>query len=100
MDRLPARTHTANLRKLDDLFEQIDVIEIADTLKPPDRRSGIPFWLRGYDAVHCASAEQLDDPDWSPLPEMLSFCRPGRCSGDRAPSIRTSPKPSEASTRT
>lgn len=63
MDCLTARMHTASLRKLDDLFEQIDVIEIDDTLSRRAAALASRFGLRGYDAVHCASAEQLNDPD-------------------------------------
>jgi predicted nucleic acid-binding protein len=63
MNRLTARAHSSGLRRLDELWEQVDVIEIDDALS---RRAGAlasRLALRGYDAVHCASAEQLDDPD-------------------------------------
>jgi hypothetical protein len=63
MGRLTARTRSASLRKLDDLFEQIDVIEIDDTLSRRAATLASRLGLRGYDAVHCASAEQLNDPD-------------------------------------
>lgn len=63
MERLTTRMHTASLRKLDDLFEQIDVIEIDDTLSRRAAGLASRLALRGYDAVHCASAEQLNDPD-------------------------------------
>lgn len=61
--RLTARTHATGLRRLDDLFEQVDVIEIDDTLSRRAAVLAARLALRGYDAVHCASAEQLNDPD-------------------------------------
>jgi predicted nucleic acid-binding protein len=63
MGRVTTPMHAASLRMLDDLWEQIDVIELDDALV---RRAGVltaQLALRGYDAVHCASAEQLNDRD-------------------------------------
>lgn len=63
LGRLTARTHVACLRRLDCLWEQIDVIEIDDTLIRRAAALASEHGLRGYDAVHCASAQQLADPD-------------------------------------
>lgn len=63
MGRLTTGEHTATLRKLDDLFERVDVVEVDDDLT---RRAAVlasRLALRGYDAVQCASAEQIADPD-------------------------------------
>lgn len=63
MGRLTVEQDAAALQKLDDLFDQIDVIEIDETLS---RRAAVlahRFGLRGYDSVHCASAEQLNDKE-------------------------------------
>ena len=63
MERLSARTHAAGLARLDDLYDQVDVIEIDDALVRRSAALASRYALRGYDAVHCASAEQLTDPD-------------------------------------
>jgi hypothetical protein len=63
MQRMTVRAHTASLTRLDDLFEQIDVIEIDDALIRRAAALAHSFGLRGYDAVHGASAEQLADPE-------------------------------------
>ena len=63
MDRLSARTHAASLARLDDLWDQLDVVEIDDALVHRAAALAGRYALRGYDAVHCASAEQLTDPD-------------------------------------
>lgn len=58
--RLTAREHSASLRRLNDLWQQIDLIEIDDTLTRRTAVLASRFALRGYDAVHCASAEQIN----------------------------------------
>jgi hypothetical protein len=63
MDRLTSREHRASLHLLDRLWSEIDV---ADVDEPVVTRAGALAYqlaLRGYDAVHCASAEQLNDAD-------------------------------------
>ncbi|HEY7173352.1 MAG TPA: type II toxin-antitoxin system VapC family toxin [Micromonosporaceae bacterium] len=62
LNRLGARAYASSVRRLDALWEQMDIIEIDDALVR--RAAGLThrFGLRGYDAVHCASAEGLDDP--------------------------------------
>ena len=62
LGRLSTRTHTACLRRLDDLWEQIDVVEVDEVLVHRAAALASDLGLRGYDAVHCASAEQLNDP--------------------------------------
>lgn len=63
MGRLTAREQTACLVRFEDLWEQIDVIEIDDALTRRAAALADHFRLRGYDAVHCASAEQIAAPD-------------------------------------
>lgn len=51
------------IRSLDDLYAQLDLMDIDDSLV---RRAGSlaqEFELRGYDAVHLAGAERLDGAD-------------------------------------
>jgi uncharacterized protein len=63
MDRLTARQHRAGLQILDRLWSEIDIAEVDE---PVVTRAGVlahELALRGYDAVHCASAEQLNDAE-------------------------------------
>jgi predicted nucleic acid-binding protein len=61
--RLTPDEHRAARRSLDRLWAEFDVIEVDDTLSRRAAALARDFALRGYDAVHCASAEQLDDDD-------------------------------------
>lgn len=63
MDRLTAGQHAATLSALDDLWSQTEVIEIDDPLVRRAADLSRRFAPRGYDAVHCASAEQIADQD-------------------------------------
>ncbi|HEU0238379.1 MAG TPA: type II toxin-antitoxin system VapC family toxin [Micromonosporaceae bacterium] len=62
MERIGVRAHTSSLRRLDDLWEQMDIIEVDDALVRGAATLAHRFGLRGYDAVHCASAQSLDEP--------------------------------------
>ena len=60
-NRLNDVQHQRSLRLLEGLWSQVDVVEVDEVVA---RRAGVlahELALRGYDAVHCASAEQLDD---------------------------------------
>ena len=63
LDRMTVRAHRAGLKLLDDLWAQMDVAEVDQPLVERAAAVAYRFGLRGYDAVHCASAEQLDDGD-------------------------------------
>lgn len=61
--RLDEAAHADALARFDDLWEQIEIVELDDQVV---RRAAVlaqRFGLRGYDAVHCASAEQLTDSE-------------------------------------
>jgi uncharacterized protein len=62
LGRLNRRQHLAALGLLDDLWREFDVVEADDVVR---RAAELAYRceLRGYDAVHVASAEQLDDND-------------------------------------
>lgn len=63
MNRLKAQAHRRCLDLLDQLWAETGTVEVDDRLV---RRAGVlahRYGLRGYDAVHCASAEQLADSD-------------------------------------
>ena len=55
--------HAASLDELDRLWREVDVIDVDDALSRRAAALAARFALRGYDAVHCAAAEQLADPD-------------------------------------
>ena len=48
---------------MDELWDQIDVVEIGDALARQAAELAHRLALRGYDAVHCAAAHQLTDPE-------------------------------------
>jgi hypothetical protein len=63
MLRLSAAGHTEAVAILDVLWRQVHVLEIDEPLV---RRAGMlarRLGLRGYDAVHCATAEAINDQD-------------------------------------
>lgn len=63
MDRLTGEELEEALVLLDRLWSEIDIAEVDEIVV---RRAAVlarRFALRGYDAVHCASAEQLNDGD-------------------------------------
>lgn len=63
LGRIDSTAHDAAVATLARLLSQCDIVEIDERLV---RRAGTlarQESLRGYDAVHCASAELLTDPD-------------------------------------
>lgn len=63
MDRLSRKRRQRCLERLDELWAELAVVEVDDDLV---RRAAVladRCSLRGYDAVHCASAEQIPDED-------------------------------------
>jgi hypothetical protein len=61
MGRLTAQQHREAGAILDALWAQIDVVEIDEPLVQRAATLASDLGLRGYDAVHCAAAEQLND---------------------------------------
>jgi hypothetical protein len=51
------------LQRLANLWAQVDVVEIDQPLVERAAELARRLGLRGYDAVHCAAAEQLAEPD-------------------------------------
>jgi predicted nucleic acid-binding protein len=73
----PARERTV-LRALDRLWAEVDVVEVDDVLVRRAAELARLQALRGYDAVHCAAAEQLADDDLVVAAgdrELLRACR-------------------------
>jgi hypothetical protein len=64
LNRLTTRTHRGALTLLDQLWEQVDVVEVD---QPAVVRAAAlaeqQLGLRGYDAVHSAAAESVLDDD-------------------------------------
>ncbi|AYF76505.1 PIN domain-containing protein [Nocardia yunnanensis] len=63
MARLDNTEYAASRRLLDQLWPQIDIVELDEPLILRAAQLAESLALRGYDAVHCASAEQLEDTD-------------------------------------
>ncbi|WNJ59506.1 type II toxin-antitoxin system VapC family toxin [Nocardia seriolae] len=63
MARLDETGRAAGRRLLDQLWPQIDVVEVDEPLILRAAQLAGTLALRGYDAVHCASVEQLEDTD-------------------------------------
>ena len=61
MGWLTDEAHTESVALLDRLWSDIDLTEVDEVVVTQAARLAGELGLRGYDAVHCASAEQLDD---------------------------------------
>jgi predicted nucleic acid-binding protein len=64
MGRLDDHEHHVALAALDDVYDKLYITEISEALV---RRGAVlthEFGLRGYDAVHCATAERLAVPEF------------------------------------
>lgn len=59
--RLSANKHLECTRRLDQMWSQMDVIEVDELVVIRGADLALRFALRGYDAVHCASAERIHD---------------------------------------
>jgi predicted nucleic acid-binding protein len=63
LDRIRGRDHQAALRLLDQLWAEFEVVEVDARVVDRAAELAHSAALRGYDAVHCASAEQVADDD-------------------------------------
>jgi uncharacterized protein len=63
MHRLTEDGLESSLRLLDDLWPEVDVVELDQDVVKRAATLSRRFALRGYDAVHCASAERINDDD-------------------------------------
>jgi len=61
--RLSARQLRSAVRGLDDLYRQLDLVELDETLAEDAGDLAETHGLRGYDAVHLAAARRLDDAE-------------------------------------
>ncbi|MEV4130044.1 type II toxin-antitoxin system VapC family toxin [Nocardia sp. NPDC049707] len=63
MARLDDQAYASCRRLLDQLWPQLEITEVDEALVRRAAELTDLLALRGYDAVHCASAEQLEDND-------------------------------------
>ena len=63
MGRLTEGQHLQVRPRLDQIWSEMDVIEVDEQVVTRAADLAHRLALRGYDAVHAASAEQLDDDD-------------------------------------
>jgi predicted nucleic acid-binding protein len=61
--RLTARQLRSAVRGLEDHYEQLDLVELDETLAQDAGHLAEIHGLRGCDAVHLAAARRLDDAD-------------------------------------
>ena len=64
MGRLDNEKHAKALDRLDEVHEEFEIVEISESLVRRGAALTHEFGLRGYDAVHCASAELLAVPEF------------------------------------
>jgi predicted nucleic acid-binding protein len=77
LGRITARHHRHAVGSLADLWRDFRVVEIDDVVAGRAAELSERCALRGYDAVHCASAERIDAPDLvvaSGDKEVLAAC--------------------------
>jgi len=63
LQRLSARQLRTAVRGLDDVYDQLDMVEVDAALARRGGELAETHALRGYDAVHLAAADRLDDPE-------------------------------------
>ncbi|MFD1519575.1 type II toxin-antitoxin system VapC family toxin [Pseudonocardia yunnanensis] len=63
MTRLDKDQYERARHLLDALWAEVEVIELDELLAVAAAEAAHALGLRGYDAVHCAAAEQLADED-------------------------------------
>ncbi len=63
LNRVTRRTQRGALELLDQLWEQVDVVEVDQPAVVRAAALAERLGLRGYDAVHCAAAESVADDD-------------------------------------
>ncbi len=61
--RLTEQSYRTAMQILDRLWDEFEVVDVDDRIVRRAAQLAYTCALRGYDAVHCASAEQLDDSD-------------------------------------
>jgi predicted nucleic acid-binding protein len=63
LHRLTDSDHRSAVLILDRLWDEFAVVDVDEGVVSRAAHLAVRCALRGYDAVHCASAEQVDDSD-------------------------------------
>jgi uncharacterized protein len=63
MHRLTERQGKAAMHDFDGRWAEIDIVEVERSIVVRAARFAASFDLRGYDTIHCATAEQAKDAD-------------------------------------
>lgn len=63
LGRISVAEHDGALDLLEDLWRDVDIIELNQELAENAAACARSYALRGYDAVHCAAGVMLDDDD-------------------------------------
>lgn len=78
LGRVTAAEHRAAVRVFDRYWDEFEVVEVDQVLVSRAARLAHEQALRGYDAVHCAAAEQLEEPQLLVAAgdkQLLAACR-------------------------
>jgi uncharacterized protein len=62
-ERLSTRAYAKALALRDELWSSVAIVDLGETLMLSAANLAKDQGLRGYDAVHCAAAQLVDDPD-------------------------------------
>ncbi len=63
LGRLTEEARRSAVRLLDQLWNELEIVEVDEDVVQRASLLAVECTLRGYDAVHCASAERIDAPD-------------------------------------
>jgi hypothetical protein len=63
MHRLDRRALRTGVQEFEAVYDQLDMVELTEQLVRDAGMLAERFGLRGYDAVHLASAQLVDDPE-------------------------------------
>ena len=88
MERITSRTSRRAVSELDDLLTQVDIVELDRLLSQRAGELAELYDLRGYDAVHLASAERVVDPEVVVVAGDADLIRAGRALGLSTASTR------------
>jgi len=81
LERLNRRRLRTAVELFNDLYAQIDVVEISDHVVRRAAEFSEIHGLRGYDAVHLAAAETIGDNDLVLVAGDGPLCRAGEAIG-------------------
>ena len=89
MERITSTTSRRAVAELDELLDQVDIVEFDLLLSQRAGELADLHDLRGYDAVHLASAERVADPEVVVVAGDADLARAARALGLSTASTRS-----------